>query len=150
MYKYKKIRVNRAQTKDEHVLIWESHNGPIPQGAIVHHVNENKLDNRIDNLQLFCSKAAHTRHHNPNGPWNNMSDEAKRKWKIQHDIIMFSKRREDSHGLLRCSICKQYLPKDNYHIDTHSIDGCYSRCKNCRNHSRRVSQQQTTRLGTER
>ena len=33
----------------------------------VHHVNENKSDNNINNLMLFTSKSAHMRfHNNPN------------------------------------------------------------------------------------
>src|SRR5688500_339059 len=35
-----------------HVLEWERHNGPIPAGFQIHHVNGDKQDNRIDNLQL--------------------------------------------------------------------------------------------------
>jgi hypothetical protein len=33
-----------------------------PEGMIVHHMNENKLDNRRENLQIM-SREDHTRHH---------------------------------------------------------------------------------------
>ncbi len=35
-----------------HIIEWERHNGPVPPGWQVHHVNEDKQDNRIENLQL--------------------------------------------------------------------------------------------------
>ena len=35
-----------------HVVEWERHHGSVPNGLRVHHINEDKLDNRIDNLRL--------------------------------------------------------------------------------------------------
>ena len=46
----------------EHVLVWESFNGPVPPGYLVHHRNEDKLDNTIDNLRAV-STTAHKRMH---------------------------------------------------------------------------------------
>lgn len=39
----------------EHVLVWESHHGPLASGMQVHHINEDKLDNRIENLQAMSA-----------------------------------------------------------------------------------------------
>lgn len=39
-----------------HRLVWEAFNGPIPEGMQVNHINENKLDNRLVNLNLMTSK----------------------------------------------------------------------------------------------
>lgn len=36
----------------DHDLVWESHHGSIPKGYQIHHINEIKTDNRIDNLEL--------------------------------------------------------------------------------------------------
>lgn len=43
-------------------LVWVAANGPIPPGGIVHHRNENPLDDRIENLQLV-TRAEHARIH---------------------------------------------------------------------------------------
>lgn len=39
-----------------HKMVYEYYNGNIPDGYIVHHINEDKLDNTIENLQLMSSK----------------------------------------------------------------------------------------------
>lgn len=40
----------------EHRMIWEHYNGKIPDGYIVHHLNNIKTDNRIDNLIAMPKK----------------------------------------------------------------------------------------------
>ena len=35
-----------------HRVIWELHNGPIPKGLFIDHINRDKYDNRIENLRL--------------------------------------------------------------------------------------------------
>lgn len=46
----------------EHRYVWEKHNGEIPAGFQIHHINEVKHDNRIENLQIM-SLTDHLRHH---------------------------------------------------------------------------------------
>ena len=36
----------------EHRVVWETHNGPVPNGYDIHHKDEDKLNNNINNLQL--------------------------------------------------------------------------------------------------
>ena len=39
-----------------HRIVWEAFNGPIPEGMQVNHINEDKLDNRLENLSLMSPK----------------------------------------------------------------------------------------------
>ena len=57
---YKKIRsVNR----DEHLLVMEEYLGrPLEPGEIVHHVDEDKTQNDIENLEL-CLRSIHAKYH---------------------------------------------------------------------------------------
>ena len=72
IYRYKKIlkpnityngyeRVNLANKKQYkkhfvHILVWTTFVGPIPEGMQVNHINENKKDNRLENLNLMTPK----------------------------------------------------------------------------------------------
>lgn len=56
-----------------HVFVWESHNGPKPDGCEIHHVDRDKTNNQIDNLQLLTHQH-HVRIHRgwkllPSGEW---------------------------------------------------------------------------------
>lgn len=39
-----------------HRLVWEMHNGPIPQGMQIDHINGKRDDNRIENLRLVTQQ----------------------------------------------------------------------------------------------
>ena len=47
-----------------HRYVWEKEKGLIPKGWDIHHINEQKSDNRIENLECL-PKAEHTRKYSP-------------------------------------------------------------------------------------
>ena len=47
-----------------HRNVFESHNGVIPRGFLVHHRNGDTLDNQIENLELM-TQAEHCKLHTP-------------------------------------------------------------------------------------
>lgn len=72
MYDGKKFTLRNSGyyglTTDERTLmhryVWEVEIGPIPEGWDIHHINEDKSDNRVENLECL-SKAEHTRRYSP-------------------------------------------------------------------------------------
>lgn len=56
---YYKIRLNGKQVS-VHRAVWILHNGEIPDGMVINHINNNSLDNRIENLELV-SQAVNSR-----------------------------------------------------------------------------------------
>lgn len=55
-------------TKDDrclmHRYVWENEKGKIPEGWDIHHINNDKADNRISNLECL-SKSEHTKKYSP-------------------------------------------------------------------------------------
>lgn len=47
-----------------HRTLWESHNGEIPDGCLVHHKNGDRLDNRLENLEVM-TLGEHCKLHQP-------------------------------------------------------------------------------------
>jgi hypothetical protein len=53
---------NRRGWKPRSHVVWEDANGPIPQGYLIHHDNEIRSDNRLENLRCI-TRAEHNRIH---------------------------------------------------------------------------------------
>lgn len=103
-YGYRRIRCKDRRLRFEHVLVWEEHFGPVPRGFEIHHVNEDKLDNRIENLRIV-SRLEHKRIHGGcifvDGVW----------WKpcgrcgVRKPVTDYYKKRDGIHSICRtCTI----------------------------------------------
>lgn len=59
------IRVGKKYVA-EHRIVMEKHiNRPLGPQEVIHHINHNKKDNRIENLELCKSRGQHTLKHHP-------------------------------------------------------------------------------------
>lgn len=71
-----KCVTNGIRVRKLHRLIWERHFGPIPPGYDIHHRSGDKLDNRLENLELLTSSEHRRRHclalpRDKRGRWTN-------------------------------------------------------------------------------
>lgn len=96
----------------EHVLAWEAEYGPKPSGWYVHHVNGNKKDNRLENLDLVAA-SCHKRLH-----WG---------WSFTPGVG-WSK---------RCHKCGRFLPQESF--SRRGAVGLQQRCKDCDQMSRKIN-----------
>lgn len=109
-YGKSKIIKNRHRTRP-HVLIAEKILGKrLPNIAVVHHVNQNKKDNRPSNL-VICQDQSY------------------------HLLIHARQRIVDAGGNPKtdriCTKCKQIKSKTEFHNSSSSYDGCRCYCKPC-------------------
>lgn len=64
-YLYKSLYKNNKQTiKGMHKWVYETFVGQIPIGYDVHHINGNKTDNRLENLELVENEIHRKKHYN--------------------------------------------------------------------------------------
>ena len=68
---YKFINIARRKEIQEHRLIWIKYNGEIPKRFIIHHIDGDKLNNDIHNLQLLTN-SEHIKIHDLNRERNEL------------------------------------------------------------------------------
>ncbi len=122
---YKKVympehpRADRRGRVLEHIVVWERGNGKtVPEGCCVHHINEDKGDNRLENLRLM-TKTEHITFHNTR---RKISDETRQKMrekamhrlKIKRNHPMYKSinilqmQQEISSGKTVEDVCRKY------------------------------------------
>lgn len=72
-YKHRRLGGRAGKMRLAHHIIWEAVNGPIPARHLIHHIDHNKQNNDVENLQLVTT-SEHQRIHSPyygklNGTW---------------------------------------------------------------------------------
>ena len=114
--KYKKIRLNKTETIDEHRHIMQVHLGrKLSREETVHHKNGNPRDNRLENLEVLP-----------------LSEHARLHKKGITGVIHYNKWRFRD-GNYWCNKCKTYLPKENFHKCHSKKYGIIVHCKKCIN-----------------
>jgi hypothetical protein len=130
--RYKGIKVNGLRI-DEHRWMMQNHLGrKLDTKEVVHHKNEEKKDNRLDNFEVQ-SLSEHSSHHmkkHMNRP------EIKRKYSRLAKKQGFSYSNGKGHikfkdGQYWCNKCNQYLPKNMFWKNKTRRYGIHGFCKNC-------------------
>ena len=102
---YRRITCKDRKQRFEHVIVWEAHHGPIPEGMELHHRNGDKLDNRLENLMLVT--------------------------RLEHKRIHSGCIRVGSRWLKRCRRCQWYRPVDTEFYEYKGRNGVMGACKRC-------------------
>lgn len=115
MNKYKRLSLGKDDNgnrifQDEHRKIMEEYLGrKLEKNEIVHHINGNKRDNRIENLQLM-TLSEHSRLHNPIG--RKLNDKTKEKMSIANKNKINKHRKLSENDII--NIVNKYKELDSY------------------------------------
>lgn len=66
LHRVRKYGATNRKTYYVHRFVWEFYNGVIPDGKVIDHINDDRVDNQLGNLQLMtqqenCKKSAKNR-----------------------------------------------------------------------------------------
>lgn len=114
---YKALRINGKKI-DEHRFIMEKHLGrKLKSSEIVHHIDGDKQNNKINNLMLFPTKSAHTKFHIQEGDLK---------------LLDGNNKKELFNGKLLCVKCGILKELKDFTKNVRAYLGVIGVCKNCR------------------
>lgn len=75
-----------------HRVIWVEYVGEIPHGYSIHHINGDRKDNRLENLEMV-HKSTHATHHNTGRIYSaetclKISESNKTAWKLRKQTVL--------------------------------------------------------------
>lgn len=106
--KYDKVTLSKdgvREYKNVHRLVWEAFRGPVPDGMVINHMDEDKRNNFLSNL-MIC-----TQRENVN--WGTGVERRAKKWKEGRPVLTPEEKKEEKRKRKRDS----YLRNINYYIE---------------------------------
>ena len=95
-----------GRTRLQHSVLWEKANGPVPFAHRLHHINGDKQDNRLSNLQCVTF--------------------------LEHNRIHGGCEKRDGEWFKPCGVCADMLPiNDKYFYLSREGYPLYGRCRQC-------------------
>jgi len=118
------MKDNEGKLRFEHSVIWENNYGKIPLGMQIHHIDGDKSNNKIDNLQLV-TPLDHKRLHSGciivNGEWEKPCKECGEYKKCNSDNWYYSR------GWINGKICKKCYIKKSISVRKKLIENGWKR-----------------------
>ncbi len=127
-YPYKAIKVNGKKI-DEHRYIMETFLGrKLEYNETIHHINGNKRDNRLENLEIL-NRREHTLIHHKQGDLRSPTkDESKKSILTKYGHYRFV---DLENNLFECRRCERILHKNNFRLNNGTYYKISSRCRDC-------------------
>lgn len=123
---------NKRKTLLLHRIIWEDNFGAIPEGFHIHHKDENRINNDINNLE--CVSLSHHASHHRKEEWEsgklNYLVKAQKKW-LQTENGKLKKSESAQNGWIKRKFYKKNCQKCEKEFETQAPQAkwCSNSCK---------------------